>query len=155
MATEIEHKYLVKADLWKDIAPEKSVDIRQAYLLTDPDKTIRVRTKGVKGYITIKGRTVGASRPEYEYEIPIADANELIDKFCSSLIEKTRHLITHNNKTWEVDAFNGSNEGLIVAEIELTSEDEKYSLPDWVDKNVTDDVRYANANLTLKPYNTW
>jgi CYTH domain-containing protein len=124
-------------------------------LLTNPDKTIRVRTKGNNGYITIKGKTVGASRPEFEYEIPIADANELIDSFCANLIEKTRHIVIHDNKTWEIDEFKDLNEGLIVAEIELTSEDEKYSIPNWVDKNVTDDLRYANSNLTIKPYKTW
>ena len=155
MATEIEHKYLVNTDIWKNITPNKSVEIRQAYLQTDPEKTIRIRTKDKSGFITIKGKTVGASRLEFEYEIPIADANELINKFCSNLIEKTRHLVIHDNNTWEVDEFKGLNEGLIVAEIELTSEDEKYSIPNWVDKNVTDDLRYANSNLTIKPFKTW
>jgi adenylate cyclase len=155
MATEIEHKYLVNTDIWKNIIPDKSVEIRQAYLQTDPEKTIRIRTKGKSGFITIKGKTVGASRLEFEYEIPIADANELINKFCSNLIEKTRHIVIHDNKTWEVDEFKGLNEGLIVAEIELTSEDEKYLIPNWVDKNVTDDLRYANSNLTIKPFKTW
>jgi len=155
MATEIEHKYLVNSGVWKTIIPEKSVEIRQAYLQTDPEKTIRVRTKDDAGFITIKGKTVGASRPEFEYEIPIADANELIDKFCSNLIEKIRHIVTHYNHIWEVDEFKGLNEGLIVAEIELTGEDEKYSIPNWVGKNVTDDLRYANSNLTIKPFKTW
>ncbi len=155
MATEIEHKYLVNTDIWKNIIPDKSVEIRQAYLQTDPEKTIRIRTKGKSGFFTIKGKTVGASRLEFEYEIPIADANELINKFCSNLIEKTRHIVIHDNNTWEVDEFKGLNEGLIVAEIELASEDEKYSIPNWVDKNVTDDLRYANSNLTIKPFKTW
>ena len=155
MATEIEHKYLVKMQIWKNIIPEKSIDIRQAYLQTDPNKTIRVRTKGSKGFITIKGKLNGASRPEFEYEIPIADANELIDLFSSNLIEKTRHIIVFDNKTWEVDEFKGLNEGLIVAEIELTSEDEKYLKPNWVGKHVTDDIRYANSNLSIKPFKTW
>jgi CYTH domain-containing protein len=127
MATEIEHKYLVIKDIWKKIIPNKSVEIKQAYLLTDPEKTIRVRTKGNSGFITIKGKSIGSSRLEFEYEIPIEDANELINKFCSNLIEKTRHIVIHDNNTWEVDEFKGLNEGLIVAEIELTSEDEKYS----------------------------
>jgi CYTH domain-containing protein len=155
MAIEIEYKYLVKADIWKKVVPDKSVEIRQGYLLTDPEKTIRVRTKGNHGYITIKGKSVGASRPEFEYEIPLADANQLIDGFCSHVVEKIRHLIVHDQKTWEVDVFSGMNEGLIVAEIELTREDEKYSLPEWVDKDVTDDIRYANANLSIKPFKTW
>ncbi|MCJ0742382.1 CYTH domain-containing protein [Pedobacter montanisoli] len=155
MAIEIEHKYLVNLDIWKNIIPDKSVEIRQAYLQTDPEKTIRIRTKDKSGFITIKGKTVGASRLEFEYEIPIADANELINAFCSNLIEKTRHIVTHDSNIWEVDEFKGLNEGLIVAEIELTSEDEKYSIPNWLDKNVTDDPRYTNSNLTIKPFKAW
>lgn len=155
MATEIEYKYLVIPDIWKHVIPGRSVEIRQAYLQTDPEKTIRVRTKDMSGFITIKGKAVGASRLEFEYEIPIADANELINKFCSNLIEKTRHLVTHQGYTWEVDEFKGLNEGLIVAEIELTNEDEKYPIPNWVGENVTDDLRYANSNLTIKPFKTW
>jgi CYTH domain-containing protein len=155
MATEIEYKYLVIKDIWKKVIPNKSVEIKQAYLLTDPEKTIRVRTKGNSGFITIKGKSTGASRLEFEYEIPIEDAIELINKFCSNLIEKTRHIVIHDNNTWEVDEFKGFNEGLIVAEIELTSEDEIYSIPDWIDKNVTEDLRYANSNLTIKPFTTW
>jgi len=155
MAIEIEHKYLVKKDLWKQIVPEKSVEVKQACLLTDPNKTIRVRTKGDKGYITIKGKATGASRAEFEYEIPVEDANELINNFSSNLIEKIRQYITFENKLWEVDEFKGSNIGLIVAEIELTDENEKYSIPNWAGKNVTDDHKYANSNLSLRPYSTW
>ena len=155
MATEIEHKYLVIKDIWKKIIPNKSVEIRQAYLLTDPEKTIRVRTKGNSGFITIKGKSNGSSRLEFEYEIPIEDANELINKFCSNLIEKTRHIVIHDNNTWEVDEFKGLNAGLIVAEIELASEDEKYSIPNWIDKNVTENIRYANSNLSINPFMTW
>jgi CYTH domain-containing protein len=155
MATEIEHKFLVFKNIWEKVIPYKSVEIKQAYLLTDPEKTIRVRTKGNSGFITIKGKSNGASRLEFEYEIPIEDANELINKFCSNLIEKTRHIVIHDDNTWEVDEFKGLNEGLIVAEIELKSEDEKYSIPNWIDKNVTEDLRYANSNLTLKPFSTW
>lgn len=155
MATEIEHKYLVIKDIWGKVIPNKSVEIKQAYLLTDPEKTIRIRTKGNAGFITIKGKSSGASRLEFEYEIPIDDANDLINKFCSNLIEKTRHLVIHENHTWEVDEFKGLNAGLIVAEIELNSEDEIYSIPNWIDKNVTDDLRYANSNLSIKPFSTW
>ena len=155
MATEIEHKYLVIKDIWEKIIPNKSVEIRQAYLLTDPEKTIRVRTKGNSGFITIKGKANRASRLEFEYEIPIEDAIELINKFCSNLIEKTRHIVIHDNNTWEVDEFKGLNAGLIVAEIELASEDDKYSIPNWIEKNVTEDLRYANSNLSIKPFTTW
>src|SRR6187402_2169435 len=117
MAIEIEHKYLVKSEQWKKVVPHKSVEVKQAYLLTDPDKTIRVRTKGDQGFLTIKGKMAGSSRLEFEYEIPIADANELISKFSKDLIIKIRHLVKIDEHTWEVDEFKGLNEGLIVAEI--------------------------------------
>lgn len=155
MATEIEHKYLVIPEAWKEIVPERSIDIKQGYLLTDPDKTIRVRTKGEHGYITIKGKSTGASRLEFEYEIPLADAVDLIARFCSNVIEKTRHLVIYESKVWEVDEFKGLNAGLMVAEIELTSEDERYALPRWAGKDVTEDVRYANSNLSIRPFTAW
>ena len=155
MPTEIEHKYLVIKDIWEKVIPDKSVEIKQAYLLTDPEKTIRIRTKGNAGFITIKGKSSGASRLEFEYEIPIEDANDLINKFCSNLIEKTRHIVINDNNTWEVDEFKGLNAGLIVAEIELNSEDENYLIPDWIDKNVTEELKYANSNLSIKPFSTW
>jgi len=155
MATEIEHKYLVNHQLWKDVTPKKSTYIKQGYLLSDPNKTIRVRTTNDKGFITIKGKTIGASRLEYEYEIPIQEANELLTKFCSQVIEKTRHYVDYENKLWEIDVFEGFNKGLIVAEIELTSEDEMYQKPNWIEKNVTADMRYSNSNLCANPFNTW
>ncbi len=155
MIIEIEHKYLVKEELWKKISPDKIVKIKQAYLSKDPEKTIRIRVAGDKGFITIKGKSVGASRPEYEYEIPLAEAVELINKFCNNAIEKTRHYVLYENKTWEVDVFEGPNAGLIVAEIELNSEDEKYSKPEWIDRDVTTDRRYANSNLIVNPFSTW
>ena len=155
MPTETEHKYLVKHERWKKISPEKSIEIKQGYLLTDPEKTIRVRTKNGKGFFTIKGKTNKSSRPEFEYEIPLEDAEELIRKFCSAVVEKTRHLVHFEGKLWEVDEFKGANRGLIVAEIELKDEDEKYALPEWVDKNVTEDPRYANSNLSVNPFSSW
>jgi adenylate cyclase len=155
MIIEIEHKYLVKHERWKEIVPDKIVPIKQAYLSKDPEKTVRIRVAGEKGFITIKGKSVGASRPEYEYEIPLAEATELIHKFCNNLIEKTRHYVLYENKTWEVDVFEGLNTGLIVAEIELNSEDEVYQKPDWIDRDVTTDWRYANSNLIIKPFSTW
>jgi CYTH domain-containing protein len=155
MATEIEHKYLVKHELWKNVVPEKSVEIKQAYLSTDPGKTIRVRTAGQKGFITIKGKTTGASRLEFEYEIPYEDALQLISGFCSDVIEKTRHYKSFKNKTWEVDEFKGLNAGLIVAEIELASESEVYSKPAWLDADVTKDNRYFNSSLSKNPFISW
>ena len=155
MPIEIEHKYLVNKNLWKQVASDRSTQIRQGYLLTDPNKTVRIRTSDKKGFITIKGKTFGASRPEFEYEIPLDEANQLINDFCSNVIEKTRHYIRHESKTWEVDVFEGLNLGLIVAEIELESEIETYNKPKWVAQNVTNDNNYANSNLTIRPYITW
>lgn len=155
MALEIEHKYLVKPEAWAKVIPYKSVALQQAYLLTDPEKTIRVRTMNDSAYMTIKGKSQGATRLEYEYEIPLNDARELIRNFSSHLVEKIRHYVVFEGKTWEVDEFKGHNEGLLVAEIELKAEDEHYLLPDWADNNVTDDPRYANSNLSINPFKSW
>jgi CYTH domain-containing protein len=155
MSIETEHKYLINKELWAKVVPDKSLKIVQAYLHSDPEKTIRIRTKGVQGYITIKGKTTNASRPEYEYEIPIKDALEMIGDFAGMIIEKTRHYVKYKNKTWEVDVFEGLNSGLIMAEIELSSEDETYSLPPWITENVTADARYYNASLAQKPFTKW
>lgn len=155
MALEIEHKYLLKRSAWEQVTPQKSVHLQQAYILSDPDKTIRVRTQHDKAWITIKGKTQGAGRLEFEYEIPLEDARELIRNFSSQAIEKIRHYVVYEGKTWEVDEFKGSNDGLLVAEIELGSETEVYQLPEWVDTNVTADLRYANSNLAIKPFTSW
>jgi adenylate cyclase len=155
MAVEIEHKYLVHIDLWRKATSHASVRITQAYMLTDPNKTIRVRTMGTTAFITIKGKTIGASRAEFEYEIPLGDAQELIAQFCHNCIDKTRHYVNYENKLWEVDEFHGENQGLIVAEIELNTETETYTLPNWVGENVTTDMRYTNAKLSVTPYTAW
>jgi CYTH domain-containing protein len=155
MGIEIERKFLVNREKWSRVIPEKQSYYRQGYMVAEPGKTIRVRLTETSGYITIKGRTVGAARPEFEYAIPTEDAVQLLDNFCSSEISKIRHFITHDNKLWEVDVFAGQNEGLIVAEIELTAEDEVFSLPDWIDKEVTGDKRYSNSSLSVNPYCNW
>jgi CYTH domain-containing protein len=155
MPTEIERKFLVNSVLWAKINPSKSVRIQQAYLSTDPEKTIRVRTLDTKAYLTIKGKTTGISRAEFEYEIPIEDAHELIDGFCSSVIKKIRHYLNYQEKLWEIDVFEGLNEGLIVAEIELESEHESFEKPSFIGEEVSNDFRYQNANLSQKPYTTW
>lgn len=155
MALEIEHKYLVKPEAWARAVPHKSVALQQAYLSTDPEKTIRVRTMNDSAYMTIKGKSQGAARLEYEYEIPLSDARELIRNFSSQLVEKIRHYVEVDGKTWEVDEFKGANEGLFVAEIELATEDEHYLLPDWAGMNVTHDQRYANSNLSVRPFKSW
>ncbi len=154
MAKEIEKKFLVKSQKWGSLAP--GLRIRQGYLNTSKESTVRVRTLGDKGYLTVKGLTVGMTRDEYEYEIPPADAHAMLDHLCAKpLIEKTRYRIPHAGLTWEVDEFEGVNQGLVVAEVELKSEKESVSLPDWVDKEVTGDPKYYNANLIAHPYSTW
>ena len=155
MGQEIERKYLVDQSEWQQIDKPTGQLYRQGYLLTDPNKTIRVRQTLDKGFLTIKGLSIGATRPEYEYEIPFAEAKELIDNFSISELSKIRYKILHDNKVWEVDEFLGNNMGLIVAEIELTSEDEKFSIPKWIDKEVTGQEKYYNSNLTIEPYENW
>ncbi|HUZ58204.1 MAG TPA: CYTH domain-containing protein [Hanamia sp.] len=155
MGKEIERKYLVKHNEWQQVIKPEGQLYRQGYLLTDPNKTIRVRVTSTKGFLTIKGLSVGATRLEYEYEIPVNEATELLDNFSVSELSKTRFKITYANKTWEVDEFLGDNKGLIIAEIELTSEEESFAIPFWVEKEVTGDEKYYNSNLTILPYRNW
>ena len=154
MAKEIERKFLVKPRNWSDLGP--GLKIRQGYLSATIERTVRVRTYGDRGYITIKGKTSGISRDEYEYEIPFADATEILDHLClQPLIEKTRYRIPFKGNIFEVDEFNGANRGLTIAEAELKSADEKIDLPDWIDREVSDDPRYFNSNLAEKPFSRW
>lgn len=155
MGKEIERKYLIELTKWQQVSKPKGELYRQGYLLTDPDKTIRVRLTETAGYITIKGATLNATRSEYEYEIPASEAKELLDSFSVSELSKTRYRIEHGEKVWEVDEFFGDNEGLIVAEIELTTEDEEFDIPGWIGKEVTGDAKYYNSSLTVNPYNNW
>lgn len=153
MGIEIEKKFLVNT-LPPDLAP--GVDILQGYLLNTPEKTVRVRIKGNKGYLTIKGLPVELVRPEFEYEIPVPDARQMLDRFCDGkLIEKCRHTCLHQGMTWVIDRFSGANQGLAVAEIELTAPDQDFSIPPWAGPEVTDDPRYLNANLVHHPYTRW
>ena len=154
MGKEIERKFLVKNESWK--ATAKGKRYRQGYLSTLKDRTVRVRTAGDKGYMTVKGITQGSSRAEYEYEIPSADANEMIDTLCERpIIEKTRYRLPQDDIVWEIDEFDGDNRGLIVAEVELKDEHQTVRMPDWIGQEVTDDPRYFNANLVKKPFSTW
>lgn len=155
MPLEIEHKYIVNKIEWAKTKPENSLAIKQAYLSNDPEKTIRVRTLGTSAFITIKGKTSNAVRKEFEYEIPINEALEMIALFGENVIEKTRHYIHHENHLWEVDQFFGLNDGLLVAEVELAREDEPYAIPAWASQDVTDDERYYNSYLIKHPYSTW
>lgn len=144
---EIERKFLVDKEKWELVGKPKPKRIVQAYLVRLPEKTIRVRIKDEKGFLTIKGPTVGISRSEFEYEIPLNEANELIEQFADKTIEKYRFEITVGNHLWEVDEFHGKLEGLMIAEIELTSEDEAFEKPDWVTEDVSLDQQYFNSNL--------
>ncbi len=155
MGIEIERKFLVNHEQWEQLVKPVGEFYRQGYLLTDPKKTIRVRQTSDKGFLTIKGISVGATRAEYEYEIPIEEAKELLDQFAVAELSKVRYKIAIENHIWEVDVFSGNNQGLIVAEIELKSEDEKFVLPAWIDREVTGEEKYYNSNLVTKPYNDW
>ena len=153
MGKEIERKYLVKGDAWRELAP--GVRYRQGYLSTVKERTVRVRTVDAKAYLTVKGLTVGATRHEFEYEIPAADAAVLLEMCEQPLVEKVRYRIPFQGLTWEVDEFEGVNRGLIVAECELTSEDQSIERPTWVGEEVTGDPRYFNSNLIAHPFTTW
>ena len=154
MALEIERKYLI--DLEKIGTLENGIRIKQGYLSTNKDAVVRVRVKNDKAYLTIKGSNSGIARLEYEYEIPLIEANEMLEKLCQKpVIDKTRYLIKHDIHTWEVDIFYGDNEGLVVAEVELSSEDEHINLPSWVKEEVSHDDRYFNSNLMKHPFKDW
>ncbi len=152
MATEIERKYLIKEDLL--ILPHKGNRIVQGYLWSEKAKSMRIRITKAKGFLTIKMGTTPLSRLEYEYEIPLKDAEELLSK-CEKTIEKTRYIITHVGMNWEVDVFEGENKGLIIAELELESENQEFEKPLWLGMEVTEDTRYLNVNLLKKPISLW
>ncbi len=152
MAIEIERKFLVVGDTWRT-AP--AVYFCQGYLNRSKERTVRIRVAGELGYLTIKGATSGASRAEFEYEIPIADAKQLLALCDGPLIEKYRRKISYEGMLWEVDEFLGENQGLVVAEIELESESQVFATPDWVGVEVTTDARYYNSNLSLQPFSKW
>lgn len=155
MGIEIERKFLVKQEIWAQLEKPDGEFYRQGYLLTDPTKTIRVRQTSEKGFLTIKGISIGASRSEFEYEIPQEEAKDLLDQFSVSELSKIRYKILFENKLWEVDEFLGENKGLMVAEIELKSEDETFTIPDWIGEEVTGEEKYYNSNLTLLPFKNW
>jgi CYTH domain-containing protein len=155
MGLEIERKFLVDHEKWKQVKKPKGTPYRQGYLLNDELRTIRVRVTDKKGYITLKGATSGISRKEFEYDIPLADGIELLDNFARSQVEKTRYRIRFKGKLWEVDEFSGENKGLILAEIELKEEKEEFDKPAWVTRDVSDDERYYNSSLSVKPFSKW
>ena len=154
MALEIERKFTVN----KEILPElnNGILIKQCYLLNSPQKTIRIRIKGEKAYITLKTGGVGISRNEYEYEIPYQDAEIIMFDFeKTNIIEKTRYLHKQANHIWEIDIFHGNNEGLILAEIELNSETEVFDKPEWIEKEVSENANYFNSSLANNPFKNW
>lgn len=155
MGVETEKKFLVKKELWNKVK-KGGTRYRQGYILRQEDKTIRIRLiEGDKGYITIKGKARGISRPEYEYAIPEKDAEELLENFCDAVVSKKRYKINIEGKLWEVDEFLGDNEGLIVAELELKEEAEQFNLPEWIGTEVTGDPRYYNSELSVNPFKNW
>jgi adenylate cyclase len=154
MGVEIERKFLLAGEGWRALG--QPVLLRQGYLSSDPARVVRVRVEGDQAYMTIKGRSVGATRGEWEYPIPLADANELLERLCEQpIVEKFRRKIEFAGNVWEVDEFLGVNQGLVVAEIELASEDQAFDQPEWIGAEVTHEARYFNSSLVRNPYSTW
>ena len=154
MAQEIERKFLVQSDAWRSLAAGRYYC--QGYIPTQGKQTVRVRIIGDQGYLTLKGPAIGISRSEFEYEIPLADAQAMLSELCQTpLIEKYRYHIPLGNVVWEVDDFLGENQGLIVAEVELAHAEQVVELPGWIGEEVTGDSRYYNASLVRNPFKNW
>jgi adenylate cyclase len=155
MAEEIERKFLVKNGTWREQVLRKS-HMRQGYLNDTKQSSVRVRVADDQGYLNIKSATLGVYRKEYEYQIPLTDAHEILDELADKpIIEKTRYYIKYVDHVWEVDVFEGDNEGLVVAEVELDREDEAFELPPWIGEEVSGDPRYYNVCLAKHPYKAW
>ncbi|MBE9209679.1 CYTH domain-containing protein [Nostoc sp. LEGE 06077] len=154
MAKEIERKFLVKGDGWRKLGVGSVY--RQGYIATRKAVTVRVRIANNRGYLTIKSPSVNCSRSEFEYEIPLADAEEMLETLCDRpLIEKVRYKVELGNLIWEIDEFDGDNKGLIVAEVELTDEQQQIELPEWIGEEVSTDGKYFNSNLAKFPFSQW
>lgn len=153
MSREIERKFLLRSDAWRSRAA--GVVYRQGYLSTVPERTVRVRVAGDHAFLTVKGRTIRHSRLEFEYPVPLVDAEQMLALCEGPLVEKTRYEIPHAGKTWQVDEYQGDNRGLILAEVELISEDETVEIPEWIGDEVSDDPRYYNSNLAKRPFASW
>ncbi len=155
MSTEIERKFLVKNDSWRACAQDDT-RIRQGYLAHDARVTVRVRIRGESAYLTIKGATSGISRAEFEYPIPVGDAQAMLDDLAASpLIEKVRYRVPCGSHVWDLDVFGGDNTGLVMAEVELAAEEAAFDMPEWAGKEVSDDPRYYNVNLARHPFSHW
>lgn len=154
MPQEIERKFLVNTALLPPLGTGQS--LQQGYISSDPERVVRVRLAQGAAFLTVKGKTVGATRLEFEYAIPENDAQHMLDNLCTGpVIKKVRHRVAHQDHIWDLDIFAGDNEGLVVAEVELKSEQEKVILPDWVTEEVTGDQRYYNSNLRNHPFKQW
>jgi len=155
MPVEIEHKFLLKSDAWREAAYAVK-RLRQGYLNNEKRCSVRVRSDGERGWLNVKSATIGAWRQEFEYEIPLADAEQMLDTLClKPLIEKSRHHVDVGGHVWEIDVFEGDNAGLVVAEVELGQADEVFQMPDWAGEEVTHDVRYYNTSLSRHPFKDW
>jgi adenylate cyclase len=155
MGIEIEHKFLLADDSWRTLVTHRC-DYQQGYLNSDKHSSVRIRIAKDQAWLNIKSATIGTSRQEYEYLIPIVDAQKMLETLCQRpLIEKTRHFVPYQDHLWEIDEFTHENKGLIVAEIELSTVGEDFTRPSWIGLEVTDDIRYYNNNLAKQPYLTW
>jgi adenylate cyclase len=155
MPTEIERKFLLRNDEWK-LAADSGTKYKQGYLVGSEKASVRVRIEGDKAFLNIKSATLGVRRQEYEYSIPNDEAEEMLASLCESpLVEKTRYIVKFDGLEWEIDVFEGENQGLTVAEVELDDENQKIQLPSWCGKEVSDDPRYYNVNLVKHPYSSW
>ncbi|MBS1198792.1 MAG: hypothetical protein H6R18_2577 [Proteobacteria bacterium] len=152
MAIEIERKFLVTGTAWKS---SHSILLSQGYLNRAKERTVRIRIACDQAFLTVKGVTTGASRQEFEYEIPLADAQKMLLLCERPIIEKRRYMLEYEGHIWEIDEFLGVNEGLVVAEVELESEDQPFKRPVWLGLEVTNDPRYFNSNLANNPYTNW
>ena len=154
MGIEIERKFLVNSDLWRDSVAQVQ-RIKQGYLQMDPERTVRVRLLNDHAFLTIKGKTKGLSRVEFEYEIPFEEGVQLLQLCTRPPIEKTRHCVEQGSLTWEIDVFEGNFDGLVMAEVELATEQEQVDLPDWVGQEVSDQARYFNSQMYASEQNSW
>ena len=155
MPVEIERKFLVVGDSWRAEA-SRAVPMRQGYLAELGGRaSVRVRLEGAVAKLNIKAAVVGAARAEYEYDIPAAEAEEMLATLCSGLVLKTRHYVERDGLTWEIDVFEGANAGLVVAEVELTTADQEFPRPDWLGRELTAEQRYYNHALAKRPYSEW
>ena len=153
MGVEIERKFLVTKEDWRPLG--EPVHYLQGYLVADGKRTVRIRIAGKEGFLTIKGESSGMSRQEFEYRVPVGEALEMIRLCSTPVVEKYRTKVLYRGKIWEVDEFEGENKGLILAEIELTAEDESFAVPPWIGEEVTSELKYYNSRLALHPFRNW